>query len=532
MTNRLPGNVDELRGLRAARWIRESSGRQLDKFGPEAQRKRHDDAIEEFHLVDTGLAWTLAASGWSGPDSMDDPPATRTPEFQGMLAAAEAGLYDVLLVGYTSRSIRDLSTALVTRRRLHRAGVAMWIVDDRILTSDPIDWERFVDKSKAAEVYSADLSKNIRSGYQAKLASERDPGGRPGFGFRRSADDSKVLEPDPALIATVVRIYELAAARLTDREVASQTGLTIHVVRSTLRSTLYAGRLPDGRETRFPSIVPPALWNDVQAARERRRTRDGRPAVRRHYALSMLRCAGCDRRLTGDTGRYRHDEACPAFLAAAVTPKRRRRGQHAAVPGRSYDAAVYERLIAEVLADVALGADVLTDVLADPDRHVEPDRVGLARIERERDQAMTRYRRTRDAAELERTMARLDTEADLASTVDLVEPLPAAEAIAYLRNLPTLWADAPRSRRALAEALFDRVDVLGLRTMRIAPTAAAVDRGLADAFHARTAGYGRGERSDGRGSHLIVRAVPGIATRITLVVPPRLLAPVRSARSA
>jgi hypothetical protein len=245
----------------------------------------------------------------------------------------------------------------------------------------------------------------------------------------------------------------------------------------------------------------------------------------------MLRCASCGRRLTGDTGRYRHDEACPAFLAAAVRPKRRGRGQHRTTPGRGYAAGVYERLVGEVLEGVALGADVITAAVADT-RAPEPDRVALARIERERDQALERYRRTRDAGELERTMTRLDTEAELARAADVVEPLQPAEAVAYLHDLPRLWADAPASRRALAEALFESVEVLGLRTMRIEPTAAAVDRGLADAFQARTAGYGRGERSGGRANQLIVRAVPGIPTRITLVVTPRTLHSLRAARSA
>jgi hypothetical protein len=127
-------------------------------------------------------------------------------------------------------------------------------------------------------------------------------------------------------------------------------------------------------------------------------------------------------------------------------------------------------------------------------RAAEPDRVTIARIERERDAALVRYRRTRNARELEATMARLDTEAALAELVDDVAPIPADEAVAYLRDLPGLWADAPGSRRAIAEALFESIEVLGLRTMRLHPTRAAIDRGLGDAFAARTHGYGRGER--------------------------------------
>ena len=51
----LPAALDDLRGRRVARWIRESSGRQLDKYGPTAQRTMQDRAIADFGLLDTGV---------------------------------------------------------------------------------------------------------------------------------------------------------------------------------------------------------------------------------------------------------------------------------------------------------------------------------------------------------------------------------------------------------------------------------------------------------------------------------------------
>ena len=64
----------------------------------------------------------------------------------------------------------------------------------------------------------------------------------------------------------------------------------------------------------------------------------------------------------------------------------------------------------------------------------------------------------------------------------------------YLRDLPRLWDDEPGSRRALAEALFERVEVLGLRQMWIEPTPSAIAAGLVEAFSRASAGCGRGER--------------------------------------
>jgi len=56
--------------------------------------------------------------------------------------------------------------------------------------------------------------------------------------------------------------------------------------------------------------------------------------------------------------------------------------------------------------------------------------------------------------------------------------------IDFLRNLPALCEAAPNSRRALAESLFESVDVLGLDTMHVEPTPAAGRRGLEEAFRA------------------------------------------------
>ena len=480
---RLPTSTDDLRGLRAARWIRESTPGQFDRYGPDAQRDLQARSIERLGLVDVGVEYSAAHSGST---------VHASPSMLAMLADARAGRFDVLVVAYVARWQRNLRQTLnLLEDALHPAGVAVWFADEELLSSNDRHWDQLVDEAKAAESWLRKHRRRVSEGLAAKLREKRDPGGHPPFGFRRNA--AKLIEPDPRLRARVGRAFELAAAGLTDRDVATATGLTIHVVRGMLRNPLYAGVLPDGRPTTFPPIVSSALWNDVHAARERRRTRDGRPAKRRPYALSMLRCAACGRRLIGDTGRYRHTDPCEPFLEAARQPRRRRRGQHRDLPGRSYAADTYEALVVRVLERVALGADVVAAAIAET-REPEPDRVGLARVERERDRALARYRRTRDAGELERTMARLDTDALLARQDRGPAPLPASEAAAYLRDLPRWWADAPGTRRELAEFLFARIDVLGLRTMRIVPTRAALERGLVDAFHARTGGYGRGER--------------------------------------
>ena len=81
-------------------------------------------------------------------------------------------------------------------------------------------------------------------------------------------------------------------------------------------------------------------------------------------------------------------------------------------------------------------------------------------------------------------MARLDAEA--AAAVVRPSRIPtAAEARAYLESLPELWAKtSDAGRHAIAEAVFERIDVLGVTDYTFTLTAHAKARGWDAAFGA------------------------------------------------
>ena len=96
-------------------------------------------------------------------------------------------------------------------------------------------------------------------------------------------------------------------------------------------------------------------------------------------------------------------------------------------------------------------------------------------------------------------MARLDAEA--AAAVVRPSRIPtAAEARAYLEELPSLWAKtSDAGRHAIAEAVFERIDVLGATDYTFTLTAHAKSRGWDTAFGAgvvrvKEGQSGRGER--------------------------------------
>jgi hypothetical protein len=373
----------------------------------------------------------------------------------------------------------------------------------------------------------------VTEGYAAKLTTKRDPGGHPPLGFRRGSD--KLMEPDPATLPIAERIFALSSEDRTDQDVATTVGLHIDTIRGVLTSPLYLGRLRDGGPANWPPLVDAEVAARAIANRARRATNAGRPASpSRPYALSMLRCAACGVRVAGDSDYYRHDKPCREFMAATPPRPKGWRGRR---DGKGYRRTVYEDAIGTVLDQVALGAASLTHVVGmvvTPP--ASPDELVLTRIERERDAAMARYRRDRDSGALDEAMARLDAKEREARRPREVEGVPADVAVRYLRELSTTWrkADGGPGRRMLAEALFSRIEVLGGREARIHLTDQAVAHGFAAAIPDRldvTVGNGRGERAGGQPNHMIVRAVPGIPTRITFIKPTRRTVRV-TARSA
>jgi hypothetical protein len=87
----LPRTLDDLPGLRAARWVREWTSGQYDCFGPASQREQQDRFIGRHQLLDSGLVFEVAHSGTT---------VWRSPVMPTMIDAAQAGEFDVLLAGY------------------------------------------------------------------------------------------------------------------------------------------------------------------------------------------------------------------------------------------------------------------------------------------------------------------------------------------------------------------------------------------------------------------------------------------------
>ena len=180
----LPRSLEDLRGRRAARWIRESTAGQADNFGPDAQLEQQTRAIERWGLLDTGGAWQVAHSGRT---------IAATGQWAEMLAGAGED-WEVLVVGYVSRFARDLRTAVNARHDLHARGAVILFADERVLSSDEDEWERWAREAVEAEAYSRQAGEADPGGLRREAPTARRPGRQPGavgHGPRGPDDDRR-----------------------------------------------------------------------------------------------------------------------------------------------------------------------------------------------------------------------------------------------------------------------------------------------------------------------------------------------------
>jgi hypothetical protein len=156
-----------------------------------------------------------------------------------------------------------------------------------------------------------------------------------------------------------------------------------------------------------------------------------------------------------------------------------------------------EALLDRVGANAGTLTAVVRRVGAQPVRVNGPD---SERIATERERAiMARYLKDRDSGALDASMRRLDAQEQAMRERAVPDEVPAEVASAYLRELNKTWQEAEggQGRALLAQALFERIDVLGIEEATVTLTEHASRPGfgavLPEEFGISVSG--RGERT-------------------------------------
>jgi DNA invertase Pin-like site-specific DNA recombinase len=474
--------------LRAARWIRESTAGQYDRFGPASQREQQDRFIERHGLVDTGRVFQVAQSGTT---------VWRSPTMTQMLDEAKTGGFDLLLAGYSDRWQRNLRRTLeLLEDHLHPAGVALVMCDRRIISSDPNDWDELVAESAGAEKYSRRLSERITEGYAAKFAQENDPGGHAPLGFRRSTEPPNTLQIDPGAIDTAVGLFErYALGTLSAQQLAIETGLEPTRIRCILMNPIYNGWIRRHRgpnETRKPASwrsnppVSDALWARVEEVRHAKLKGSGPRRRDRVDLLGGLLYCVCGRRIRSDGAaadrkpRKLHPKPCEHW------------GPNARIPAEAWEEPVLEQV-----RGIELNDGVIASVVAALGSAVRPIAIDRSRIERQmRELALDHVGGgISDEIYLERLKYMRASLREVEQTAQV--GVPADRAVEWLRTLAETWqqADVPEARSDLLHAIYERIVIAGREfvSARLTPTAYAHGLALAlpeQVVRARPTGVG------------------------------------------
>ncbi len=466
---------------RVALYVRVSSEEQVQGYSLDAQAR----AIEAWcaqhgHEI---VARYRDEGRSARSDNLDKRPA-----FKQMLADAEAGRFDVVVVHKLDRFARNLLVALETLQRLERFDVGFVSLSEQMDFTTPIGKVILATLAAFAQYYSDNLSAETKKGKRERKEQGLYNGLLP-FGVAKGPHDVPVLDHTPrdGVVPSegLLLAFQLAAAGKTDREVAQAltaagyrtsgnrgaNPFTKDTVREIIQNRFYVGELPDGNGGWVPGkhgvLIDPDLFERAQQARLRnvKRPRRVRTERRSPWALSGLAtCAECGRSLTAygrSDGKQRvqcsgrtqgHGCDAPTFYAHLVEDQLGTfLGQHFAVPPQERD---------RLVRAWRLGQDRTTDTAAERERlRRKLERRKALFLEGDLDQASYRAQK----AELQTQLAGLPSEGRTGDGVG-------RRLADYLADVALAWqAGTPEERNKLARELFGEVVVDNRTAVAVAP---------------------------------------------------------------
>ena len=274
--------------------------------------------------------------------------ADNRPQFQEMIRylrahpKGETGL----VIWKWNRFARQIDDAQYYRAFLRRNGIIIHSLTDAIPTGPEgrvfetlLDWMN--------QRYLEDLAADVKRGLRQLVTQHRAVPGNPPWGFQRVPitiahhRDGRPRtvhrwEPDPALVPTVRKAFQMRAAGASYRTISETLGLTFSTTTLSyiFRNPIYKGELhyadliiPDY----CTPIVAPETWETVQARHRQHKRIQSPTHPRRHrspYLLSgRVYCARCGRPLQGHTSirikngkRYEYQRyVCPSARRGQCT---------------------------------------------------------------------------------------------------------------------------------------------------------------------------------------------------------------------
>ena len=307
-------------------------------------RRSTDDEHQPYSIEaqDTRLdAYIGSQPGWRAVARFPDDASGATTERDGLqraLAAARAGLIDVLLVYRVDRFSRNLRDMVMLLDELDSAGVVFRSATEPFATSTPMGRMLVQILGMFAQFERDTIIDRVIAGMERKHAKGKWKGGKRPFGYQvDKTTHTLIVDEHEAVIVRLIfdlytkdRLGSRAIAKvLNDRGHRTSPGGTWsgHQVIRALNNRVYLGELTF-RETTVTDTHAPIIdltrWEQAQAILDARgESHAHRAASGSDYVLTgRLRCPKCGKPMIGTraTGRTAPTATTPAGTSPATTP--------------------------------------------------------------------------------------------------------------------------------------------------------------------------------------------------------------------
>jgi site-specific DNA recombinase len=414
-----------------------------------------------------------------------------------MMAEAERGAFDVVVVHKIDRFARNLRVQMECLDRLGKARVMFVSVSEPNLDySRPGDFLVLTMFGAMAQQYSMNLSQETKKGWDERRRKGLYCGLLP-FGAMKDANgipvpDTRSIEINGLTSSNyegLLLAFRRAAEGADDLEVAEALNaagycpsarnkrgvFTRESVRVILTNRFYLGQLPEGKrgkggwiEGMHQPMTPQELWDAAQHHRGQRRAKVGAatmPHSARTYSLSgVLRCGQCGGKL------HTHSNRRGMARVYCYTRDNLRGCEQ-----RTVALQVLEEQVAQQLEALTIPDDYQRIVL----EALISERPEMKQNEANRRELRARLRRVGDRYELgeiskseyEARCAALQAEIGRSETEDtLAHPDVLERLRGYLERVPAAWLDAsPEQRQKLVRTLFEEIVVEGDRVVGAIP---------------------------------------------------------------
>ena len=304
-------SFEDLRGLKAVGFIRDSTEDQRDGYGPDIQKHNEERFAESYGLALSDSFYTEFVRGRS---------MEKRHVFRQIIEDAKLDLFDVVLVDHTSRFGRNQEEAIRNKYELQKLGIIVIFVSQGIISGSDKDFLSERINETLDENYSRSLSRWVTSGLAEKAAQGHSIGSSP-LGYRNEKSPSgrgahQVTDPKtmPVLVAVLKgyssanHSYRSLAQELNSRGFRTSDGrpFTKSSISTILDNRFYNGEVVYHRGQPDEEVFPGAhevpeeikeLWTRCQEERRDKNTK-GRfsPPARqqRIYPLTVvLKCDEC-----------------------------------------------------------------------------------------------------------------------------------------------------------------------------------------------------------------------------------------------